>query len=119
MIAHWRRIGVWTAQWILLRSLIHVLVHLGMAQPAAVLYGALRSSATTASVHGSDAERLAAAVATAEREIGKERLRACMAQGQRLTDDEVVAYAQVAVNHAIAALRLSHEAPGESGLQPL
>jgi predicted ATPase len=96
LIDLWERVGNWTQQWTLLRSLVTTLVRLGRDEPAAMLYGAMQASPTAAPLFGADTERLAAVVRTIEQRAGREQLAAWMERGRRFRDEEVIELARSA-----------------------
>ncbi|MGF1596521.1 MAG: hypothetical protein ACFCVK_06250 [Acidimicrobiales bacterium] len=93
LIDHWHRAGAWNMQWITLRTLIELLARLGRDVEAARLYGAMTASATAPPVAGSDATRIAEAVATMRSRLGDEQFEVVRAEGSALSDGEAVRYA--------------------------
>jgi predicted ATPase/DNA-binding SARP family transcriptional activator len=61
LIEHWRARGARLQQWITLRSVVELFLHLDAPREAAAVLGAVIGSATAAAPGGADAERLAAA----------------------------------------------------------
>jgi predicted ATPase/DNA-binding SARP family transcriptional activator len=96
LIDLWERVGNWTQQWTMLRSLVTTLARLGRDEPAAVLYGALTASPTAPPLYGADRERLSHVMATVEQRAARRRLDEWTERGRRLPDDEVVAFARKA-----------------------
>jgi predicted ATPase/DNA-binding SARP family transcriptional activator len=96
LIEHWREAGVWTQQWITMRTVVDVLVQGDDAEGAAVLLGALTTSEWGAEIFGADAERLAKARAAVETALGG-RVADLISNGEMLTDVE-------AVHHAVERL---------------
>ena len=113
VIAHWRRVGDWTHQWLTLRNLVPLLVRLEAYEPAALLYGAQRAAATAPPAYGDDADRLAEAHETLAARLGTATFAALLAQGERLTEDHA---ADLALG-SIAEL-LAEENPRDDGSQP-
>jgi predicted ATPase/DNA-binding SARP family transcriptional activator len=97
VLAHWHDAGGWTQLWVAMRSIVSLLTRVGADEAAAVLYGALRASATAAPAYGADAERLAAAAETLAERLGRERLDKAIRRGGTLGDDEAVAHAAAAI----------------------
>ncbi|HEU4840692.1 MAG TPA: hypothetical protein VFT09_04590, partial [Ilumatobacteraceae bacterium] len=59
LIGHWRRAGVWSTQWTMLRSVAALLERLGRARDAAVLEGAVRATTAGPRIVGADEAALA------------------------------------------------------------
>jgi tetratricopeptide (TPR) repeat protein len=93
LIDHWHRDGAWNMQWTTLRTLVELLTRLGRDAQAAVLYGAMKATATATPLAGADAARMAEAVAIMRRRLGDERFEAIRSEGASLSDGEAVAYA--------------------------
>jgi predicted ATPase len=72
LLMQWRRAGMWSTQWTMLRSVASLLDHLGRHREAAVLEGAVRSTTSGHRIFGQDEEFL--------RELGA-RLRAALGDG--------------------------------------
>jgi predicted ATPase/DNA-binding SARP family transcriptional activator len=104
VLAHWHDAGGWTQLWVAMRSIVSLLTRVGADEAAAVLYGALRASATAAPAYGADAERLAAAVETLAGRLGRERLETAIRRGGTLGDDEAVAHAAAAIGEVAAGV---------------
>jgi hypothetical protein len=104
VLAHWHDAGGWTPLWVAMRSIVSLLTRVGADEAAAVLYGALRASATAAPAYGADAERLAAAVETLAGRLGRERLKKAIRRGGTLGDDEAVAHAAAAIGEVAAGV---------------
>jgi predicted ATPase/DNA-binding SARP family transcriptional activator len=103
VIVHWHDAGGWTQLWLAMRSIVSLLTRVGADEAAAVLYGALGTSATAGPVFGADAERLAAIVDTLTQRLGPDRLNEATRRGGALHDDEAVAYASAAITEVAAA----------------
>ena len=54
LIMHWRRAGMWSTQWTMLRSIAGLLDRLGRHRDAAVLEGAVRATAAGHRIFGAD-----------------------------------------------------------------
>ena len=93
LIDHWHRAGAWTQLWITIRTLIEALTRLGHDAAATVLDGALTASRSASPVAGTDAARLAEALATLRTRLGPQQFARLHAQGASLDDEEAVARA--------------------------
>ena len=58
LIDHWRRAGMWSTQWTMLRSIAGLLSRLGRHRDAAVLEGAVRATSAGHRIFGADAVAL-------------------------------------------------------------
>ena len=58
LIEHWRRAGMWSSQWTMLRSVATLLERVGQCHDAAVLEGAVRSTRAGHRIFGADAVAL-------------------------------------------------------------
>ena len=54
LITHWRRAGMWSTQWTMLRSIAGLLARLGRHREAAVLVGAVRATQAGHRIFGQD-----------------------------------------------------------------
>ena len=54
LIDHWRRAGMWSTQWTMLRSIAGLLARLGRHRDAAVLHGAVRATGAGHRIFGAD-----------------------------------------------------------------
>jgi predicted ATPase/DNA-binding SARP family transcriptional activator len=54
LIAHWRRAGIWSTQWTMLRSVAALLARLGRHREAAALLGAVRATRAGHRIFGAD-----------------------------------------------------------------
>ena len=59
LITHWRRAGMWSTQWTMLRSIAGLLARLGRHRDAAVLVGAVRATQAGHRIFGQDEAALA------------------------------------------------------------
>jgi predicted ATPase/DNA-binding SARP family transcriptional activator len=59
LITHWRRAGMWSTQWTMLRSVAGLLERLGRARESAVLVGAVRATRAGHRIFGADDVALA------------------------------------------------------------
>ena len=94
LIDHWRRAGMWSTQWTMLRSIAALLARLGRAHEAAVLVGAVRSTASGHRIFGADAIALEELAGRLSDELGASRFAAAVAEGERLDDDAAVEHAR-------------------------
>jgi hypothetical protein len=97
VVGHWRDAGGWTQLWVAMRSIVSLLAQLGAAEAAAVLYGALGSSAAATPVFGDDAERLAVTMQTLLGELGREQFDDATRRGGAMDDDQAVGFALEAI----------------------
>ncbi|MGD9701164.1 MAG: BTAD domain-containing putative transcriptional regulator [Acidimicrobiia bacterium] len=58
LISHWRRAGMWSTQWTMLRSIAGLLARLGRSRDAAVLVGAVQATHAGHRIFGEDAAAL-------------------------------------------------------------
>jgi hypothetical protein len=70
LIDHWRRAGMWSTQWTMLRSIAGLLFRLGRHRDAAVLEGAVRATAAGHRIFGADAAALDRLSAQLRAELG-------------------------------------------------
>jgi predicted ATPase/DNA-binding SARP family transcriptional activator len=83
LLEHWRRAGMWSTQWTMLRSVAALLARLGRPVEAATLEGAVRSTAAGHRIFGADAIALDELGHGLRVELGAasyDRARACGAQ---------------------------------------
>ena len=97
LIHHWRRAGMWSTQWTMLRSIARLLDRLGRHRDAAVLEGAIRATAAGHRLFGADAEALDALGEQLRDALGDEAYEEARRQGAVLDGD-------AAVEHALRAL---------------
>jgi hypothetical protein len=97
VIDHWRRAGMWSTQWTMLRSIAGLLARLGRPRDAAVLEGAVRATAAGHRIFGADAVALDRLSAQLRAELGDDAYEAARATGAMLDGDG-------AVEHALRAL---------------
>jgi hypothetical protein len=93
LIAHWRRAGVWATQWTMLRSIAVLLARLGQPRAAAVLEGAVRSTAAGHRIFGADEVTLSQLSARLRAELGDAGYEAAVGDGARLDGDAAVEHA--------------------------
>ena len=97
LITHWRRAGMWSPQWTMLRSIAILLARLGRPRDAAVLEGAVRRSGAGHLIFGADEIALRELGAELAATLGDEEYDAARRAGSVLDGD-------AAVEHALRAL---------------
>jgi hypothetical protein len=97
LIDHWRRAGMWSTQWTMLRSIAGLLARLGRHHDAAVLEGAVRATASGHRIFGADAVALDQLSARLRDALGDDAYAAARRAGATLDGDG-------AVEHALRAL---------------
>jgi predicted ATPase/DNA-binding SARP family transcriptional activator len=90
LITHWRRAGMWSTQWTMLRSVAGLLARLGRARDAAVLLGAVRSTQAGHRIFGADAAALTELGARLHTTLGENAYEAALREGSELDGDAVV-----------------------------
>lgn len=97
VVAHWRRAGMWSTQWTILRSIAALVARLGRHRDAAVLVGALRTTAAGHRIFGADEVALRELGQRLRDALGDDAYEAALADGAVLDGD-------AAVEHALRAL---------------
>jgi hypothetical protein len=97
VIDHWRRAGMWSTQWTMLRSIAGLLSRLGRHRDAAILEGAVRATASGHRIFGADAVALDQLSGRLREELGDDTYEAARQEGAMLDGDG-------AVEHALRAL---------------
>ncbi len=97
LIDHWRRAGMWSTQWTMLRAIAGLLARLGRHHDAAVLTGAVRSTAEGHRIFGEDAVALDELGVRLRDALGAPAYEAALAEGAALDGD-------AAAEHALRAL---------------
>jgi len=97
LIDQWRRAGVWSTQWTMLRSVAMLLDRLGRHREAAVLAGALLSTSAGHRLFGQDEVTLAALTTRLRAALGDAVYDVAMREGAALDGD-------AAVEHALRSL---------------
>jgi predicted ATPase/DNA-binding SARP family transcriptional activator len=97
LIYHWRRSGVWSTQWTMLRAIAVLLDRLGRYRDAAVLEGAVRATTEGHRIFGADETTLAELSTRLRAVLGDEAYGAARREGAVLDGD-------AAVEHALGAL---------------
>lgn len=97
LIAHWRRAGMWSTQWTMLRSIAGLLARRGRPVDAAVLEGAVRATSEGHRLFGADEVALAELGEQLRATLGDEAYETARRRGAALGGD-------AAVEHALGAL---------------
>ncbi|HEY6531440.1 MAG TPA: hypothetical protein VIY72_03995, partial [Acidimicrobiales bacterium] len=97
LIEHWRRAGVWSTQWTMLRSIAVLLERLDQVRDAAVLEGAVRSTSAGHRIFGADQATLDELGTRLRSRLGDVAYEAARREGSVLDGD-------AAVEHALASL---------------
>jgi hypothetical protein len=97
LLDQWRRAGMWSTQWTMLRSVAGLLARLGRHHDAAVLVGAVSSTAEGHRIFGADAEALRALTQRLREALGDDGLDAALAAGAALDGDAAVEHARRAL----------------------
>jgi predicted ATPase len=97
LIVHWRRAGMWSTQWTMLRSIAGLLARLGRYRDAAVLEGAVRGTEAGHRIFGADEVALGELGARLHDALGDGAYQAARQRGAELDGD-------AAVEHALRAL---------------
>ena len=97
LITHWRRAGMWSTQWTMLRSIAVLLQRLERPRDAAVLLGAVRSTSAGHRIFGQDEAALIRLADDLRAVLGDTAYEAAVADGAVLDGD-------AAVEHALGAL---------------
>jgi hypothetical protein len=98
VIRHWHADGVWTPQWVTLRSLIALLADLQAYEPAALLLGAQQSSPLGAPAYGADASMLRATEHTLRTVLGNTEFEQLTRTGATLDGGAVIDLALEAIS---------------------
>lgn len=97
LITHWRRAGMWSTQWTMLRSIAGLMARLGRPREAAVLEGAVRATHAGHRIFGADEAALAELSSRLRSVLGDEAYEAAFSEGAALDGD-------AALEHALRAL---------------
>jgi predicted ATPase/DNA-binding SARP family transcriptional activator len=97
LIGHWRRAGMWSTQWTMLRSIAALLARLGRHREAAVLEGAVRATEAGHRIFGADEIALDELGASLRSVLGDEAYEAARREGAALDGE-------AAVEHALRSL---------------
>lgn len=90
LIPHWRRAGMWSTQWTMLRSIAGLLARLGRDRDAAVLEGAVRSTDAGHRIFGADEVALTELGAQLRTALGDKEYQAALDEGAALDGDAAV-----------------------------
>jgi predicted ATPase len=93
----WRRAGIWSTQWTMLRSIAGLLHRLGQPRDAAVLVGAVQAARAGHRVFGADEVALAQLGKRLRVGLGDDVYRAALAEGGALDGDAAVEHARRAL----------------------
>jgi predicted ATPase/DNA-binding SARP family transcriptional activator len=93
LISHWRRAGMWSTQWTMLRSIAGLLARLGRPKDAAVLVGAVRATRFGHRIFGEDEAALTELDSRLRAELGNEIYETALSEGAALDGDAVVEHA--------------------------
>ena len=100
----WYQSGNWANQWILFRNLVELLPRVGQHEFAAVLHGAVSSVPEMSPPDLSpEGQRLAAAVASIEADLGRGRYEAALAEGAALDPGAVVIRVRATLDQLVAS----------------
>jgi hypothetical protein len=102
LITQWRRAGMWSTQWTMLRSIAGLLARLGRAHDAAVLLGAVRTTTAGHRVFGADDVALTELASRLREVLGGDGYEAAYREGAVLDG-------AAAVEHALCALSSTPE----------
>jgi hypothetical protein len=87
LINHWRRAGVWSTQWTMLRSVAGLLARLGRPRESAVLVGAVRATSGGHRIFGEDEAALTQLGAQLRDALGDDAYAAALDEGASLDGD--------------------------------
>lgn len=97
LIDHWRRAGMWSTQWTMLRSIAALLERLGRHQESAVLVGAIRATHAGHRIYGADEVALQELERELRQQLGNPAFEAAAGSGAVLDGD-------AAIEHALRSL---------------
>ena len=90
LVTHWRRAGMWSMQWTMLRSIAGLLARLGRHREAAVLAGAVLTTAAGHRIFGEDETALEQLGMQLRAALGDDEYDAALAEGAELDGDTAV-----------------------------
>ena len=93
LLTHWRRAGMWSTQWTMLRSIAVLLEARGNHEDSAVLVGAVRGTTEGHRIFGDDEATLAELAERLRRVLGDERYDAAIVRGAMLDGHGAVEHA--------------------------
>ena len=97
LIGHWRRAGMWSTQWTMLRAIASLLGRLGRDREAAVLVGAVTHTTAGHRLFGDDEIAIAELGERLRARLGDAAYEAAIGEGAVLDGD-------AAVEHALRSL---------------
>ncbi|WP_054813272.1 BTAD domain-containing putative transcriptional regulator [Nocardia arizonensis] len=92
LVDHWRRVGMWAKQWVMLRSIALLFEGLDRPEDAALLEGAIRAASTGQRVAGADQAALDELAARLRAALGDERFETARRRGADLDNDRLVGH---------------------------
>ena len=90
LIAHWRRAGMWSTQWTMLRSIAVLLTRLGRPHDAALLAGSVLATQAGHRIFGADEAALAELGCALRETLGDDTYEAALADGAELDGEAAV-----------------------------
>ena len=90
LITHWRRAGMWSTQWTMLRSIAGLLARLGRHREAAVLVGAVRATQAGHRIFGQDEAALTELGSQLRAVLGDDAYSVALGEGADLDGDHAV-----------------------------
>jgi predicted ATPase/DNA-binding SARP family transcriptional activator len=90
LIAHWRRAGMWSTQWTMLRSIAILLTRLGRPHDAALLTGSVSATAAGHRIFGADEAALAELRGTLREALGDDTYEMALSEGARLDGEAAI-----------------------------
>jgi hypothetical protein len=93
LMNHWRRAGVWSTQWTMLRSVAGLLARLERPREAAVLVGAVRATSAGHRIFGEDEVALAKLESQLRVRLGDDAYGAAVREGGAMDGDAAVDFA--------------------------
>lgn len=103
VIRDWMVTGTWTAEWVTLRTLVHLLERTGSAEDAALLHGATTAGSVDLPAFGTDAQLLADAERRLRTQLGDEEFQQWSARGAGCRPEEAAALALAAIGRALSS----------------
>ncbi|MBF6357162.1 AfsR/SARP family transcriptional regulator [Nocardia higoensis] len=92
LVEHWRRVGMWAKQWVMLRSVALLFEGLARYEDAALLEGAIRAAETGQRVAGADDIALDELATRLRQALGDERFEAAHRRGETLDHERLVGH---------------------------
>lgn len=116
VIQDWMVTGTWTAEWVTLRTLVHLLERTGRAEDAALLHGATAAGGVGVAPFGSDARLLADAERRLRARLGEELFQQWSARGAGCRPEEAAALGLAAIGRVLADPVAAAGATGRPGV---